>query len=139
MPCSLNNGHEPVTERGGKMNWYKVELTEDQIRAGAFNRMQEEFQKWYASANAWRETALFSCGREDGRGVTLYIYSTSPAHAEALCHLFPAKPCGPPVPNHTVPSRTSLVLRIGNVNLGNNIIEEISRDQRTGQEGLLCA
>jgi hypothetical protein len=123
------------------MNWYKVELTEDQIRAGAFNRMQEAFQKWYGSVNAWRETALFSRGREDDLGVTLYIYSTSPVHAEALCHLFPAEPCAPPEPNHhqAVPSRTSLVLRIGNVNLGNNIMEEISRDQRTGQEGLLCA
>lgn len=123
------------------MNWYKVELTEDQIRAGAFNRMQEEFQKWYVSLNAWRDTALFSRGRADDLSVTLYIYSTSSAHGEALCQMFPAKPCGPPEPNHhqAVPSRTSLVLRIGNVNLGNNIIEEISRDQRTRQEGLLCA
>ncbi len=123
------------------MNWYEVELTEDQIRSGALSRMQEEFQKWYASVDAWRDTALFSRGREDGLGLTLYICSTSPVHAEAVCHLFPAGPCEPPEPNHhqAVPSRTSLVLRIGNVNLGNNIIEEISRDQRTRQEGLLCA
>ena len=131
---------ESATELEGEMDWYKVELTEDQIRAGQLNHIQDEFQKWYVSLNAWRDTALFSCGREDDLSVTLYIYSTSPAHAEALCQMFPAKPCEPPGPNHhqAVPSRTSLVLRIGNVNLGNNIIEAISRDKRAGQEGLLC-
>ena len=114
------------------MNWYKLELTEDQITAGQFNRMQDEFQKWYLSLNAWRDTALFSRGREDDLSVTLYIYSKSPVHAEVLCQMFPAKPCEPPEPNHhqAVPSRTSLVLRIGDVNLRNNIIEAISRDTR---------
>jgi hypothetical protein len=116
------------------MNWYKLELTEDQIIAGQLNRMQDEFQKWYSSLNAWRETALFTRGREDDLGVTLYIYSKSPVHAEAVCQMFPARPCEPPELNHhqPVPSRTSLVLRIGDVNLRNKIIEEISRDKRTG-------
>ena len=104
-----------------------MELKEDQIMAGEFNRLPDEFQKWYASFNAWRDTALFSRGREDDLSVTLYIYSKSPVHAEALCQMFPAKPCEPPEPNHhqAVPSQTSLVLRIGDVNLRNKIIEEI--------------
>jgi len=125
---------ESVTEPGGKMNWYKVELTEDQIMAGQLDRLQDEFQKWYVSLNAWRDTALFSRGREDDRSLTLYIYSTLPVHAEALCHMFPARPCEPPEQNHhqAVPSRTSLVLRIGDVNLRNKIIEAISRDKKTG-------
>jgi hypothetical protein len=120
-----------VTELGEKMNWYKLELTEDQIKAGQLNRMQDEFQKWYVSLNAWRDTALFSRGREGDLSVTLYIYSKSPVHAEALCHMFPAEPCEPPEPNHhqAIPSRTSLVLRIGDVNLRNKTIEAISRDK----------
>jgi hypothetical protein len=123
------------------MNWYKVELTEAQMMAGEFNRVQEEFQKWYLSLNAWKDTALFSRGREDGLSVTLYIYSQSPVHAEALCQMFPAEPCEPPEPNHhqAVPSRTSLVLRIGGVKLRNNIIEEISRDKKGQDEEVCCA
>ncbi len=122
------------------MNWYKVELTEDQVMAGEFNRLQEEFQKWYLSLDVW-DTALFSRGREDDLSVTLYIYSQSPVHAEALCQLFPAEPCEPPEPNHyqDVPSRTSLILRIGGVRLRNNIIAEISQE-RKGQDGeVRCA
>ena len=117
------------------MNWYKVELTEDQTKTGQLHRMQDESQKWYASLNAWRETALFSRGHEDDLSVTLYIYSKSPVHAEALCQMFPAKPCEPPEPNHhqAIPSQTSLVLRIGDVNLGNKIVEEMSRDKE-GQD-----
>ena len=123
------------------MYWYKAELTEDQIMAGEFNRMQEEFQKWYMSVNAWRDTALFSRGREDDLSVTLYIYSTSPVHTEALCQMFPAEPCEPPEPNHhqAVPSRTSLVLRIGDVKLRNNIIEAISGDKKGQDEEVCCA
>ena len=118
------------------MNWYKVELTEDQIRAGQLNRLQDEFQTWYVSLNAWKDTALFSRGGEDDLGVTLYICSKSPVHIEALCHMFPAKPCEPPEPNHhqAVPSRTSLVLRIGDVNLRNKIIEAISQDKGQDKE-----
>ena len=56
---------ESIIQLEGKMNWYKVELTEDQIMARHLNRMQDEFQKWYVSLNAWRDTALFSRGRED--------------------------------------------------------------------------
>ena len=125
---------ESATELEREMNWYKVELTEDQIMAGQFDRLQNEFQKWYVSLNAWRDTALFSRGREDDRSVTLYIYSKSPVHAEALCQMFPAKPCEPPEPNHhqALPSRTSLVLRIGDVNLRNDVIEAILRDKRIG-------
>ncbi len=119
------------------MNWYKVELTEDQIMAGEFNRMQEEFQKWYLSLDAWKDTALFSRGCEDDLSVTLYIYSQSPVHAEAVCQLFPAEPCEPPEPNHDqgVPSRTSLVLRIGGVRLRNSIIAEISRQRKDEKVG----
>ena len=122
---------ESAAELGGKMNWYKVELTEDRIRAGHLNRLQDEFQKWYGSLNAWRDTALFSRGREDDLSMTLYIYSKSPVHAELLCQMFPTKPCEPPEPNHhqAVPARTSLVLRIGDVNLRNKIVEEMSRDK----------
>ena len=124
---------ESATELEREMNWYKVELTEDQIMAGQFDRLQDEFQKWYVSLNAWRDTVLFSRGREDDRSVTLYIYSKSPVHADALSQMFPAKPCEPPEPNHhqALPSRTSLVLRIGDVNLRNDVVEAILRDKRT--------
>ena len=111
------------------MNWYKLELTEDQIMAGQLNRIQDEFQKWYLSQKAWRDTALFSRGREDDLSMTLYIFTRSPVHAEVVCQLFPVNPCEPPEPNHhqAIRSRTSLVLRIGDVNLGNKTLEAISR------------
>ena len=111
------------------MNWYKLELTEDQITAGQLNRVQDDFQTWYLSQNAWRDTALFSRGRDDDLGMTLYIYTKSPVHADVLCQMFPARPCEPPEPNchQASSSRGSLLLRIGDVNLGNKTIEAISR------------
>jgi hypothetical protein len=55
--------------------------------------------------------------------------------------MFPAKLCEPPEPNHhqAVPARTSLVLRIGDVNLRNKIIEAISRDKKGQDEEVCCA
>ncbi len=93
------------------MNWYKFELTEDQLMGRRFSDMRDEFLKWYISLDAWKETALFSRRREDDLGVTLYVYSESPVHVEMLCRLFPAKPCEPPEPDHdhTIPSLTSLL------------------------------
>ena len=99
------------------MNWYKLELTEDQLTSGQFHTMRDEFLKWYKSLDTSKETALFSRRRENDLGGTLYVYSESPVHAEILCRMFPAKPCEPPEPDfdRTIPSLTSLLqLLMGN-------------------------
>jgi hypothetical protein len=93
------------------MNWYKFEVTEDQLVSEQSGGMRDEFLKWYESLDTCKETALFSRTCESDPCGTLYVYSESPVHTEILCRMFPAKLCEPPEPDHdrTIPSLTSLL------------------------------
>ena len=113
------------------MNWYKIELNEDQTAIG---RIQDEFSKWFMSLNARRDVALFSRRHPKDYGETLYIYSKSAVHGGLFSRLFRAAPCEPPVPDRgrDIFIADRLTFLVGDANLRDKIIEEISRDSSAG-------
>ena len=78
------------------MSWYRLELTDEEIRIGRLNKIQNDFMKMWLTLDANNDTALFHLRDANNNRDTLYIYSESKAHSEVFCRMFSAVSCDAP-------------------------------------------
>lgn len=55
------------------MKWYKVSLTNEQIKRGVHTAIQDDFTSLWMEVNAPEDAAMFDSIKTAGKGITLYL------------------------------------------------------------------
>lgn len=113
------------------MNWYRVELSEDEIREDVLWKIQEQFERIYMDYDIWRITALYSQRQAKNLREIVYLYCEWDEYAALFCRLVSMSPCDPPSvpPRDDLSSQRVLRLLIGDARLDEDIRATLREDK----------
>jgi len=96
------------------MEWYKIELSSDQVKAGKEGEIAKAFTRLYIEAGGQRDAAMFTSKMNPRGDCVVYLSPGAVRIAQALIAAYNATPCA-------APSR-DVILLVGHQDAGDELL-----------------